>query len=309
MRRHATLASVSKWPAHSIRTPASAAALLDDAAAMVVRASRMGADLVAFPEAFPQLGTGEIAAHAEPEEGGTLDAVREMAHRHRLYLVWPRVERDAAGVLHNASVLVGREGEVIGRYNKMFPTIGEMDAGIAPGIDCPCFETDFGRLAMCICFDLNFPEVRGALEPRRPDLVVFSSMYRGGIQCQEWALHLGCHFLTAISAELGRLVDPVGRVVATSTYEALLAQRVNMNKRQLHMDGNWDRMDDMLAAYGSDLTFELATQEARLVIGYEREDRDVDDIVREWSLEGVGSYLARARGARAAALEGRSGPA
>jgi hypothetical protein len=192
-------------------------------------------------------------------------------------------------------VLVDRAGTVVGRYHKMFPTIGEMEAGVLPGRDCPVFETDFGALALVICFDLNFAEIRERLRPRRPDLVVFSSMYRGGLECQNWALDLGCHVLTAIASELGRLVDPGGQLLRVSTYEALLCQRVNLNKRQLHMDNNWGKMDAMLARYGADLSFEFSTQEARFVIGWEKEDRDVDEIADEFDLEPIAEYFARSR--------------
>jgi hypothetical protein len=304
MRRFATLASVSKRPANGVATPEDTRRLLDDTATLVLRAARSGADLVAFPEVYPQMACPTSRpSHAEPEEGGTLDAIRRMAREHKIYLVWPRYERARDGRTYNSAVLVDRAGEVAGRYHKMFPTIGEIEAGVVPGTDCPVFETDFGRVALIVCFDLNFAEVRDALRDARPDLVIFSSMYRGGLQCQEWALDLGCHVLTAITAELGRLVDPGGQVLQTSTYETLLCRRVNLNKRQLHMDDNWDKMDTMLARYGSDLTFEYYTQEGRFVVGWERQDRDVDEIVRESGLEAIGDYFARSRRVRREALE------
>jgi hypothetical protein len=304
MRRYATLASVSKRPEYGIKTPEDTTRLLDDTATLVQRAARMGADLVAFPEVYPQLRFPRPrTAHAEPEDGGTLDAIRRLAREHSLYLVWPRYERTRDGRLYNSAVLVGRAGEVVGRYHKMFPTIGEMEEGILPGTACPVFETDFGRVALIICFDLNFAEIREELRPQQPDLVIFSSMYRGGLECQTWALDLGCHVLTAIGAELGRLADPGGQLLRVATYEALLCQRVNLNKRQLHMDNNWDKTDAMLAKYGPDLTFEFYTQEARFVVGWEKGDRDVDEIVREFGLEPIADYFARSRRVRRETLE------
>jgi hypothetical protein len=151
---------------------------------------------------------------------------------------------------------------------------------------------------MTICFDLNFMEIRDALRAEPPDLLVFSSMYRGGIQLQEWALDLGCHVISAIAAELGRVVDPGGQLLKLATYEALITQRVNLNKRQLHMDFNWGKMDAMLERYGPKLTFEYYTPEARYVIGYEGEERDVDEILREFGLEPREDYFARARRVR-----------
>lgn len=301
MRRHAVLASVSKRPAHGCQTDEGSAALLQETEALLRRAANQGADIVAFPEIYPQLAAPDHYAAAEPHDGGTLPRLRELCAELRLYVVWPRFESRPDG-LHNTAILVGRDGNVVGRYDKMFPTIWEMERGVIPGTDCPRFETDFGRVALGICFDLNFREIRDRLRPDPPDLFCFCSMYRGGIQLQEWALDLGCHVLSAVGTELGRLVDPGGQVLRMSTYEALLAHRVNLNKRQLHMDYNWDKMDAMLRAYGPRLTFEYYTQEARFVIGYEGEERDVDEILAEFSLEPINAYWARVRGVRRAKL-------
>jgi len=254
----------------------------------------MGADIVAFPEVYPQLRASDLYAAAEPADGGTLLTIQEMARDLGLYIVWPRFEHHPEGI-RNSAVLVGRDGEVVGRYFKVFPTIGEIEKGVIPGTECPVFETDFGRVAMAICFDLNFHELRDELREKRPDVVFFCSMYRGGLQVQEWSVDLGCCMVTAIAAELGRIVDRCGKILELATYESLITHRVNLNKRQLHMDYNWDKMDAMLEKYGPDLTFEYYTQEARYVIGYEREDRDVDDILHEFGLEDINDYFSRAR--------------
>jgi predicted amidohydrolase len=262
----------------------------------------MGADLVAFPEVYPQLTLSDAYAHIEPADGGTLDDVREMARDLGLYVIWPRFETSDVGP-RNSAVLVDRQGEVVGRYYKMFPTIGEIEKGIVPGTECPAFPTEFGTVAMAICFDLNFIEVRDALRLQRPDVVCFCSMYRGGVEVQTWAVDLGCYMVSAIGSELGRIVDRGGRLLKLATYEALIAERVNLNQRQLHMDYNWDKMDAMLEKYGSALTFDYYTQEARYVIGYEGDDRDVDEILAEFGLEHLTDYFARARRVRREKLE------
>ena len=46
-----------------------------------------------------------------------------------MLIVWPRLEFDPVRRIRNTSILVGREGEVIGRYDKMFPTIPEIEKG------------------------------------------------------------------------------------------------------------------------------------------------------------------------------------
>jgi predicted amidohydrolase len=299
MRRHATLATVSRSPGHSLTASDGVHKIVEEAEKYLVRAQRQGADLVAFTEVYPQLATPNLFHHPEPADDGTLPRLQEIAKKLQLYIVWPRLEvfSHEKG-LRNSSILIGRDGKIVGRYFKVFPTISEIEGGVIPGTEVPVFETDFGKVAMLICFDLNFLELREALRPQKPDLLVFSSMYRGGLQLREWAMHLGCHVLSSIKTELGMIVDPGGRVLEEVTYEALVTHRCNLNKRRLHMDYNWDKMDAMLAKYGKSLTFEYYTREAHYVIGYEKDDKDVDEIIAEFGLEHAGDYLARARRVR-----------
>jgi predicted amidohydrolase len=266
------------------------------------RAARMGADLVAFPEIYPQLALADPFHHPEPTEGGTLDRVRELARQHKMIVVWPRLEYDPARQIRNTSILVGRESEVIGRYDKMFPTVGEMEKGVIPGTIAPVFETDLGRVGLLICFDLNFPEVRVALKESKPDVVVFSSMYRGGLQAQALAFELRSFVVTSIASELGLIIDRAGRIIKESTYEALTVAPINTNSVALHMDFNWNKMDAMLAKYGPALSFDYHTREAYFVIESAREE-DIEAIVKEFQLEPAESYFERSRKVRAEKLE------
>ncbi len=301
-RRTVNVATVSHRPSGGVDSAEGTTRLMDEAERFITRAARMGADLVAFPEVYPQLATTDPYHHAEPAAGGTLDRVRELARRERVHIVWPRVECDAERGLRNASILVDRGGEVLGRYDKMFPTVGEMDKGVIPGTAVRTMETDFGRVGLLICFDLNFVEVRGPLAEAAPDLVVFSSMYRGGIQARHLAFETGAFVVTAISAELGQVIDRCGRVMAESTYETLAIAPINTNSVALHMDFNWDKMDAMLAKYPRELRFDYHTREGYYVLESTTE-RDVREYVGEFELESARAYFERSRRRREEALQ------
>ncbi len=302
-RRPIQVATVSHRPSAGVDGKGGIDRLLASTEVFLVRASRMGADLVAFPEAYPQLAVGDIFHHAEPVDSGTLPRVQELAKKLKLHVVWPRIEYDPnRGGLRNTAILVGRDGEILGRYDKMFPTIGEIESGCLPGTDAPSFETDFGRVSMLICFDLNFSEVHEALARGKPDLVVFSSMYRGGRQTQALAFELGAFVVTAISAELGVILDRCGRLIKESTYETLAVAPINTNSIAMHMDRNWDKMDAMLEKYGPALSFDYHTREAYFVLNSTR-DQDASELVAEFQLEPFQDYFARSRAVRAAALE------
>lgn len=301
-RRPVHVATVSHRPALGVSGRGDLDRFMTSTEVWVERASRMGADLVAFPEIYPQIAIAAPYDHAEPADGGTLVRVQELARKYKLLIVWPRVETEPRRGVRNTAILVGRDGEVIGRYDKMFPTVTELEKGVVPGTDVPVFETDIGRVGMLICFDLNFPEAHASLAKGKPDIVVFSSMYRGGLQAQSLAFELGSFVVTSIASELGLVIDRCGRVIKESTYEALAVAPINTNSVALHMDFNYTKMDAMLARYGKSVSFDYHTREAFYVVSSEGE-RDVNELVKEFDLETAESYWARSRRKRAEAIE------
>ncbi len=300
-RRQVKLATVSHRPALGVAAPGDVEKFVRAAEVYVRRASQMGADLVAFPEVYPQIVVADWYHHPEPADGGTLSGVRELAKRYKTLIVWPRLEFQPDRGVRNTSILIDRDGAVLGRYDKMFPTVTELEKGVVPGTDCPVFETDIGRVGLLICFDMNFPEVRTALAKGKPDVVVFSSMYRGALQAQALAFELGSFVVTAIATELGLVIDRCGRILKESTYEALAVVPVNTNSAALHMDFNWNKMDAMLAKYGQGVSFDYHTREAFYVVSSETE-RDVSELVKEFNLETADDYWARSRVRRSESL-------
>lgn len=305
MARYVTVSTVSHRPDKPWQD---VSGRLEQAAIFATRAARMGADIVAFPEIYIHYGMPKDLwpEHAESLPGDTCRFMGDIAQRHHMYIIWPLVERDG-NRLYNTSALIGRDGHIVGKYHKMFPTIEEMDAGIVPGTEPTVFDTDFGRIGMAICFDLNFRPIIEGLARNGAEIIFFSSMYRGGLQLQAWAQELNVYFASAIDAELGVIVDMSGQVLAEATYEAVIVRRLNLDRRILHMDYNWQKMDQMLAKYGTGISFQYFTREAKYAIASERDDLTVDDLIREFQLEELSAYLARAQERRRKALSALAG--
>jgi len=295
MARYVTVASAS------LRPEGDAERRIEHASHLVWRARQLGADIVAFPETYVHTGLGEAKDLAETLPGASTERMAQAAKKHSLHIVWPLYER-AGDTLYNSAVLIDRGGEIGGVYHKMHPTIGEIEAGIMPGEEAPTFPTDFGRIGMAVCFDLNFRDVMTALAENGAEIVFFCSAYRGGMQVRYWAFELGVYMVSAILSELGQIVDLTGRVLEESTYETLIAHRLNLNRRLLHMDYNWEKMDKMLEKYGGALTFDYVTPEACYAVGSTREGLEIDAVIAEFGLERRRDYFERANRVRAEAL-------
>jgi predicted amidohydrolase len=293
MARYVTVASVSHRPEAPFTD---LDARLQNAKMFAVRAARMGAEIIAFPEVYPHLGVPieRWPEFAEVADSGPSTAyMSAVARELGTYIIWPLIER-RAGKLRNSAVLIDRAGAVVGAYHKMFPTIGELDAGVVPGTEANVFETDFGRIGICICFDLNFRPIMEGLAGNGAEVVFFCSMYRGGLQLRMWAHEFAYYLVSAIGAELGQIVDMSGTVLQESTYEAVATGRINLDRRLLHMDANWDKMDAMLEKYGSGVRFDYYTREGKYTIASEMQDRSADDLIAEFQLETMADYFDRA---------------
>ncbi len=123
-----------------------------------------GADIVVLPELCVPWYTADrsqLLAEAEPLDGPTVEAWCAVAAAHEGLVVGGFCERDDAtgdGVLYNSAVAVGGDG-VVGHYRKLHLFDTEKLC-FAPGdLGLPTFETAFGRLGMCVCYDLRFVEV------------------------------------------------------------------------------------------------------------------------------------------------------
>ena len=299
MSRYVTVASVSQSPS------ADTEALLTQAAQYVHRAKLMGADIIVFPEVYPHLHAPieQWPEVAEALPGPTCTRMMEVAAKERCYVLWPFVERRGER-LYNTLAVLDRQGQVTGAYSKMFPTIGEMEAGIWPGEEATVVETDFGRIGMAICFDMNWRPLWEGLAQNRAEVVFFSSMYRGSRQMQAWAFEFGFYLVSAIAADLGQIVDQTGHVLKTSHQDVLITQQLNLNRRLLHLDFNWEKLDAMLEKYGEDLTFDLTAPEGRFALGCKCENLSVEAIIDEFGLERLEDYWARVIMMREAMLRG-----
>ena len=225
--RNATIASIVSGAANRHNISA------DEAVAMAVvaaKASPTQLDLVLFPECFLYDGDnaefcGAYAATGKQWDcnGPHVSACRRAALATKAYVVCPFYElanssaSQSAGPSFNTAVLLDREGSVVGKYRKNYPTseifgspAGELDEGILPGnLGVPVFDTDFGRVAILICWDFDFPELWYAAAAGGAELVLWPSAGKGGQTVYAHALTHGIHIA---SNGNGEFYDRLGRV-------------------------------------------------------------------------------------------------
>ncbi len=129
------------------------------------QAAQAGADIVLFPELILAAGYSlgnKFYNVAEPIPGPSTETLGERARQHRMYIIAGMAECDPTGTVYNTAVILGRDGNLVGSYRKTHiftPT----ESFFAPGTTLPVFDLDIGRIAVPICYDLEFPETARVL--------------------------------------------------------------------------------------------------------------------------------------------------
>ena len=76
-------------------------------------------------------------------------------------------ERDEEGKIYNTSYVFDRKGELIGKHRKVHLFDIDVPGGqyfkesdvLSPGKEMTVFDTEYGRMGVCICFDIRFPDL------------------------------------------------------------------------------------------------------------------------------------------------------
>lgn len=167
--RPVRLATIHYQPREG-KTPADKCKLF---APLIEVAAQKRADLVVLPETLTIYGTGlSYAECAETIPGPSTNYFAQLAKKHELHIVAGLLERDRH-LVYNVAVLIGPDGEIIGKYRKVTLPRGEIEGGITPGSDYPVFQTRFGKVGMMICYDGFFPEVARELSNRGAEVIAW----------------------------------------------------------------------------------------------------------------------------------------
>jgi beta-ureidopropionase len=181
---------------------------IDKATRLVREAAAKGAQIICLPELFNTMyfcveTRQEYFDWAEPITGPTIKHMGSLARETGTVLICPIFER-ADKHFYNTAVVVGPDGQVIGRYRKSsIPFLEQARSSeprgnekfyFTPGdLGFPVFDTPFGaRIGILICYDRHFPEAARVLGLNGAD-IVFVPTATTGMTRYLWDLELRAH--------------------------------------------------------------------------------------------------------------------
>lgn len=224
------------------------------------------------------------------------DFFASVAAEHRCYIAYSAVREMPDGTFRNSIQLIDRSGRIAGTYNKNHLLIEERtEQHILYGSEAPIIETDFGQVACAICFDLNFDELRQQYERLKPDLILFSSIFHGGLMQQYWAYACRAHLASAVYPTApSQIISPVGETIGASTnYSHYVTRTVNLDCAVIHLDHNRKHFSEIKKKYGSKVKIDDPGRLGSVLISSETDEFTVEDILAEFKLEKLDDYMIR----------------
>lgn len=258
-------------------------------------------DIIVLPEAFCS-----TVQTAETVPGPITDTFAAIARDNGCYIVVPQYQKDGDRIF-NASVLIDRSGKISAIYHKLYPTDYEIASGVTPGQENRAYETDFGRIGLAICFDMNFSEIFDKLAKDGAEAVFFSSAYEGRRQLSSRALEHSMYIISAHWGGLGYIVDKNGRVLdrSHSWRTPVITRAINFDRYVFHLDYNSNYLDEITREYGAKIQIDPDASECIFTMSSTTEDIDILDIKQRYGLEFFCEYLNRSRKIREASLQVR----
>jgi len=200
-------------------------------------------DVILLPEGITVIGTGKSYVEvSETIPGPTTTTLGELAKRHSSYVVAGIYEREGE-IVYNTAVMLDRQGNLAGKYRKVYLPSAEIEGGLTPGNDYPVFKTDFGTVGLMICYDVMFADPAHALA-RKGAEVILLPIWGGDLTLAKARAIENKVILAASGYDHPTYVmDSDGKVIASAPHngDAAIAT-VDLNQR------SWDpQLGDMRA--------------------------------------------------------------
>jgi len=141
---------------------------IDLACLKIREAAANGADIAVLPEMFCCPYQNDcFRPYGEEENGSVQTALSNLAAELGLYIIGGSIPELTAGKVYNTCYVYGRQGQLLAKHRKIHLFDIDVAGGqrfkesdtFSPGNTITTFETEFGVMGLCICFDLRFEEL------------------------------------------------------------------------------------------------------------------------------------------------------
>jgi len=146
-----------------------------------------GVDLITLGEMFNcPYQTPNFPIYAEEAGGESWQRCSALAKKHGIYLsAGSMPERDREGHIYNTAYVFDRQGRQIARHRKMHLFDIAVSGGqcfresdtLTAGNDVAVFDTEFGKMGLCVCYDFRFPELPRLMAQRGARVILVPAAF------------------------------------------------------------------------------------------------------------------------------------
>lgn len=197
----------------------------------LIKCGEKKADITCLPEVCASrikqgIARPSLKEFSEDIPGKTTDEIGRIAKEYKMYIICPLYERGKKGKVYNTAVLIGRNGEVAGKYRKLHLPPDEREEGISPGGHIPVFDLDFGRIGIMTCYDIYFPEMARMLFLRNVRAIFWPSAFSGKLFLQALAAQQFFYIASSTPGQGAHIVDMGGRIIKSAVGKNWLAMAI-----------------------------------------------------------------------------------
>jgi predicted amidohydrolase len=272
---------------------------LERIAELVDQEGARGADIIALPETC----RGQNNQSQEALDGPTVSTLARLAGTHQTYIVCP-IDRRAGDRRFNSAVLLDRRGQVAAVYDKMYPFYEEFGKrpGVQPGQGVGVFPTDFGRVGLAICFDVNWAPLWQRMSDMGAEIVIWPSAYSAGRSLQARATDYNYYVISATWTPDCLVYDIDGSQLCYDHDNVASGMNItrftfDLDRCIFHQDINLPKkLANLLKEHGDDVEREKwLPMEGWFVLKAKRPGVSARELARKFGLEERRPYINRSR--------------
>lgn len=153
---------------------------------LVNKISSKNPDIVILPEMFScPYNSDSFPIYAEEENDYSFNYLSNIAKTNNIYLVSGSIPEKDADKIYNTSYVFNREGKKIAKHRKIHlfdidiknkQKFKESDT-LSAGNEVSVFDTEFGKIGLCICYDFRFPELARLMVNKGAKMIIVPASF------------------------------------------------------------------------------------------------------------------------------------
>jgi predicted amidohydrolase len=178
---------------------------IEEAAKCLEIATKYRTDIITLPEMFCcPYQASNFPVYAEPEGGELWQILSNLARKHGVYLsAGSMPESDETGHTYNTAYVFDRMGKQIAKHRKMHLFDINVEGGqsfkesdtLTAGEQITVFDTEFGKMGLCVCYDMRFPELARLMALKGAKAIIVPGAFNMTTGPAHWEIMFRCRAL------------------------------------------------------------------------------------------------------------------